>query len=280
MKEPTWEEKSMSQDVRTRLTADEIEFFKENGYLSLQAVMPQEEVERMREIYDRLFEQRAGREEGNQFDLAGSDEEGKEASLPQILWPSRYAPEINQMSFRENLLGLSRQLLGEKAEQQGEHAILKPAGRGAPTPWHQDEAYWEPTLEYNALSIWMPLQEATVENGCMWFIPGSNKWDVQPHHSINNDPRIHGLEIDSLDDSDAQACPIPAGGATFHNSRTLHYAGANKTSAPRRAYICAYGTPTRKRAEPRSYPWLEQQKTARLERQRSYEGAQTGSNNS
>ena len=53
-------------------------------------------------------------------------------------------------------------------------------------------------MDYNSISIWIPLQDATVENGCMWFIPGSHTQEVVPHHTINHDPRVHGLEMDQV----------------------------------------------------------------------------------
>src|SRR5437588_439736 len=137
------------------------------GYLVLDAITTQEEVVRLRAVYDRLFAARAGREAGDQFDLAGTDAEGQPAALPQILGPSKYAPELKEGLFRVNALAIARQLLGPEVQPRGEHAIFKPAGRGAPTPWHQDEAYWDPALDYESLSIWIPLQPATLENGCM-----------------------------------------------------------------------------------------------------------------
>jgi ectoine hydroxylase-related dioxygenase (phytanoyl-CoA dioxygenase family) len=115
----------------------------------------------------------------------------------------------------------------------------------------------------------MPLQQATVENGCMQFIPGSHKLEVLPHHSIGHDPRVHGLEVDDVpevDEERAVACPLPPGGATFHASRTLHYAGANKSDQPRRAYILGFGAPAKQRDEPRRFPWQEEKQTARQQR--------------
>src|SRR5262249_30176501 len=153
---------------------------------------------------------------------------------------SKYEPELQNCLYRVNALAISTQLLGPENRFTGDHAILKPAFHGAPTPWHQDEAYWGSDFEYNALSIWMPLQEANLENGCMQFIPGSHQLEVQPHHCINNDPRIHGLEIDEIDTSRAVACPLPPGGATFHLSRTMHYTSPNRSSEPRRAYILTF----------------------------------------
>ncbi len=255
MKEPT-----------ITLTQEQIDFYHREGYLALDAITTPEEIAFMLDIYDRLFEQKAGREEGNQFDLAGTDEDGKEQSLPQIIMPSKYAPELNDTLYHANALAIARQLLGEEAEFQGEHAIRKPGTQGAATPWHQDEAYWDEDQDYNALSIWMPLQDTSVDMGCMQFIPRSHKQEVQPHHSINNDPRVHGLEIDEVDASQAVACPLPAGGCTIHGSRTYHYTSPNQTGKTRRAYIKIFGVPPRKRTEPRDFYWMKEKATKRQER--------------
>jgi ectoine hydroxylase-related dioxygenase (phytanoyl-CoA dioxygenase family) len=255
------------------LTDDQVAAYHHDGFLAIPAITTQDEVEWLRGVYDRLFAQRAGREDGNQFDLGGTDEEGKEAALPQILDPKRYAPELAEGLFRVNALAVARQLLGPDAEARGEHAIFKPAGTGAPTPWHQDEAYWDPKTRYEALSIWMPFQEATVENGCLWFVPGSHRREVLPHHSIGHDPRVHGLELDegAADLSAAVACPLAPGGVTIHHNRTLHYAGPNTSGVPRRAFIMGFGLPSRPHPEPRRFPWNEMKRTAREERRRATE---------
>jgi ectoine hydroxylase-related dioxygenase (phytanoyl-CoA dioxygenase family) len=256
----------MAVQPTLRLTDEQVAFYHREGYLAIDAITTPEEIARMREIYDDLFARRVGRESGDQFDLAGDDEEGKEAALPQILGPSKYAPELLQGLLLANATAAAKQLLGEDAAFGGDHAIFKPAKSGAATPWHQDEAYWDEALDYNSLSIWIPLQEATLENGCMQFIPGSQNMEVQPHHSIGHDPRVHGLEIDEVDASTAVPCPLPAGGATFHGSRTLHYTGANGSDVPRRAYILGFGAAATPRKEPRDFYWNRMKTTARAER--------------
>ena len=248
------------------LTEDQVAFFHREGYLALDAITTQAEVAWLREIYDRLFAARAGRAAGDQFDLAGTDEEGQQAALPQILNPSKYAPELKEGLFRANALAIACQLLGPETEPLGEHAIFKPARTGAETPWHQDEAYWDPNMQYASLSIWIPLQEATIENGAMQFVPGSHQWEVVTHHSINHDPRIHGLEVDAIDTSTAVACPLPAGGATIHHNRTLHYTGPNHSDIPRRAYILIFGRKPTQSAEARDFYWNRQKETARQQR--------------
>ncbi len=239
------------------LSAEQIAFFHREGYLTIPAITTPEEIERLRVIYDRLFDMKAGREEGNQLDLAGTDEDDKPATLPQILNPAKYAPELAEALYRANAHAIATQLLGPGTAYTGEHAIFKPPKISPETPWHQDEAYWDPGLEYNSLSIWMPLQEATLDNGCMQFVPGSHKLEILPHHNIGHDPRIHGLEVDSADTSQAVACPIPAGGATIHHCRTLHYTGPNRSDIPRRAYILIFAQPARQRETPRNFYWRE-----------------------
>lgn len=245
------------------LTHEQIEFFHREGYLSLPAITTTYEVAQLCNIYDHLFEIKAGRDQGDHLDLTTTDEDDGEPALPQILNPSKYAPTLTDTLLRANAEAIARQLLGSDATFRFDHAIRKPARSGAATPWHQDEAYSDPAMAYNEISIWIPLQEATLENGCMWFVPRSHTDDVLTHHPIGNDPRIVGLEVDAPAAlmANAVACPLPPGGATIHHCKTLHYTGPNGSSEPRRAYILAFGALPRKLDAPRRFIWLEQQHT-------------------
>lgn len=262
-----------------KLSSEQILFYREQGYLSLGPLSTPDELEMMRQAYDRIFANKAGRDRGDQFDLGGADEEGKEAVLPQILNPDKYAPEFKDTLLAANVRQIARQILGNEANGGGAHAIMKPAFHGATTPWHQDGSYWSAAHDHHSISIWIPLQDVNVANGCMHFVPGSHKLEIQPHHSINHDPRVHGLEIDDTPEvraliAKAVACPLPAGGATIHAGKMFHYAGPNTTDAPRRAYIMSYATPPTLRKTPRSMPWNELKQTAREARLRQAEAAQ------
>jgi ectoine hydroxylase-related dioxygenase (phytanoyl-CoA dioxygenase family) len=236
-----------------RLTQDQIDTYRERGFLRLDRITSDEEIEELLEIYERLFLSDTHREDRKQL---GDIEEGEE-TLPQILSPDELAPELLETQYYANAEAVAEQLLGEDVEFRGNHAIRKPAGSGAETPWHQDEAYWDPALRYDALSFWMPLQEATVENGCMQFVPESNGEDVRSHHQVGDE--AEALEVDDPEQyhEGSVACELPPGGATIHSSRTLHYAGPNTTDEPRRAYILTFGAPSEERDEPRDFHWQE-----------------------
>ena len=267
---------SLTHSPNVRLTDQQIADFHRDGFLSLPQISSPAEIEMMRAAYDRIFQNKAGRAEGAQFDLAGTDEDGKEAALPQILGPEKFAPELWDTLARANALHIVQQLLGPDVEAQGSHAIFKPARHGATTPWHQDEAYWNADLEYRSMSVWLSLQDVDESNGCMQFIAGSHQSEIAKHQSINNDPRIHGLELApnaEVDTSAPTICPLAAGGATFHPSRTLHFTAPNHSERPRRALIMMFGAPTKKREEiglePRRFLWMEEKHTARSERMKA-----------
>jgi ectoine hydroxylase-related dioxygenase (phytanoyl-CoA dioxygenase family) len=106
----------------------------------------------------------------------------------------------------------------------------------------------------------------------MEFIPGSHKGEILEHRSPNNDPRITALEcIGQFDEARAKLCPLPAGGATIHHCRTLHHAGANRSTVPRRAYILAFRGKPRPNPDFTGYPWNLSKRTAAQERAEAWQ---------
>lgn len=119
-------------------------------------------------------------------------------------------------------------------------------------------------MPYNTFSVWMPLQEATLENGCMVFMPGSHKEEFAAHQSIGGDTCVHGLEmLDTADEVRTVACPLPAGGAALHRSRTMHFVSANRPAVLRLAYILGFGPLPIAREDDRRFLWLEVRQTVR-----------------
>lgn len=240
-----------SASVTLELSARQIDDFRRDGYLSLDALTDAAEIADLLADCDALFAQPSGFRAGDRLELSGR---AAGPALPQIVNPERYAPRLVQGAAYRNAQALAQRLLGPECVPTGNHAILKPARTGAETPWHQDEAYWDPRCDHDAISVWLALQPVTVDNGCMQFVPGSHRGPVLPHELIDAD--AHGLRLrDPFASSQVIACALPAGGATVHAGRTLHYAGANKTAAPRRALVFGFGRAPIPRATPHDYPW-------------------------
>ena len=172
------------------ITEEQTSFFRENGFLSIQRITTDYEVEWLKEVYNQLFDQHTGEKEGRYFDLGGPRAHTGRDVLPQVLGPEATFPELRETTYFRNAGKLAAKLLGVQAESVsgGGHMILKPARYGGETPWHQDEAYWNPEVIPHSLSVWLPLDAATVDSGCMQFIPSSHKTDVRWHRHINNGP--------------------------------------------------------------------------------------------
>jgi ectoine hydroxylase-related dioxygenase (phytanoyl-CoA dioxygenase family) len=119
-----------------------------------------------------------------------------------------------------------------------DQALIKPPF-GNPTGWHLDNPYWSFSSP-QSLSIWVALDDATLGNGCMWYVPGTHK--EERYENVNIGQNLADLfdvypEWRSIE---PVSCPCPAGTAVFHSGLVAHGAGANMTNRPRRAMTCAY----------------------------------------
>jgi ectoine hydroxylase-related dioxygenase (phytanoyl-CoA dioxygenase family) len=256
-------------DSEPHMSADQLAAFRRDGFLLVKGLSSAEEIASLRAPFDRMFSERRGWDAGDLFDMVGLDGPERGLALPQLVWPSRYEPLLRQTELASNARSIAEQILGPKLENDLEHAISKPPFSGAATPWHQDDAFHRKGSGVpESISIWMPLQDVTVESGCMQYIRGSNLGPLYPHRSPHNDPRIHGLETVSIPDlTNCVAVPMRAGDAVIHLSRTLHSAGVNTTDQPRRAYVLGFSVRARPdRILTRDYPWNLEKQTAREQR--------------
>jgi Phytanoyl-CoA dioxygenase (PhyH) len=256
-------------DIEPRVGETEIAMLRRDGFLLVKGLASKQELESLQVPFDRLFSQRLGWNEGYLFDMIEIDSAQQELALPQHVRPSKYEPLLRQSKLAASARSIARQILGPKLENDLEHAVYKPPFSGAATPWHQDDAFHRKgsgVLE--SISVWMPLQDVSLENGCMQYIRGSNLGPLYPHRSPHNDPRIHGLETVSIPDlASCVQVAVCAGDAVIHLSRTLHSAGINRSDQPRRAYVLGFSVRTRRdRFLTRDYPWNLEKQTAREER--------------
>ena len=119
-----------------------------------------------------------------------------------------------------------------------DQALIKPPF-GNPTGWHLDNPFWSFSSK-DALSIWVALDDATLGNGCLWYLPGTHKSGRYEATDIGRNQGDLFKQYPEWLGIESVACPCPAGSAVFHNGLTAHGAGANMTARPRRAMTCAY----------------------------------------
>jgi len=221
------------------LSDQQIQFFQMEGYLALNAITTPTEIQRLQRSYDLLLALHTGCASSYQGELSQIDEALKHKGRILLTNPQRYHQAFGQTLFEDNALHIARQLVGDEVKLRESYILYKPAHFGTVTPWHQEEAYLPPECTYNLLSFWLALQDTREENGGMHFLPGSHKFEVLPHYrwESGDDNTVLAVNPELFDVARAVSCPLPAGGATIHTSRTLHYAGPNLSDTPRRAFI-------------------------------------------
>ena len=108
-----------------------------------------------------------------------------------------------------------------------------------PTGWHLDNPLWSYSSR-DALSIWVALDDATLQNGCLYFLPGAHK--TATFDTSNIGPNISDLFDLYPQWAELEPAPAPmkAGSCSFHNGLMPHGAGANMTPGWRRAMTCGY----------------------------------------
>jgi len=110
---------------------------------------------------------------------------------------------------------------------------------GNPTAWHLDNPFWS-FYSRNSISIWIALEPATLENGCMWFIPGTHRLARFDNAGIGQNLGDLFKVYPEMAQIDPVAVPMQPGDCSFHNGLTAHGAGANMTRGRRIAMTCAY----------------------------------------
>jgi ectoine hydroxylase-related dioxygenase (phytanoyl-CoA dioxygenase family) len=244
-------------------TRDEVEFFHEYGYLVVERITSDAEIAWLRAIFEHIFSPERAGVAGAPVDRSGTLAPGQESRLSQAFFPEMQFPALLETTHRRNAKRYAAALLGVPEERLSSwgHMIRKPPG-GRAALWHQDHAYWQPELDYHALGVWLPLHDVSTEMGAMQFIPGSHKRGLLPHRH-DDAPAMNVLTVvDAVDESRAVACPLKAGGATFHHSETLHYTAPNTTTRPRLAYPMEFQLAPVRRTEAAVMPWVEEFRAA------------------
>ena len=91
-------------------------------------------------------------------------------NITQVMWPSVSLPALRTSPAYERALAVAREILGDDLAFDFDMLIDKAPGTATPTPWHQDFAYWIDLPDRRAASCWIALDDATLDNGCMWFV--------------------------------------------------------------------------------------------------------------
>jgi phytanoyl-CoA hydroxylase len=227
-----------------RVTDEEREHFRDCGFVHLRGLLTDDEISELEVVYDRFLRREIEVPGKDYCDMAGDyGRNPDDFSIINVMLPRRYFPRWQGNVFERRAASVARQLCGDGMTIDYDQLLAKqPHKEDAVFAWHQDMAYWPDTPDTRTATLWLAIDDSTVENGCMRFVPGSvTEPTLRPHvpqfgdrgtsHALGTELSPHDVVVD---------VPISRGDVTVHNERVLHGSGGNSTSGFRRAYVLAF----------------------------------------
>jgi ectoine hydroxylase-related dioxygenase (phytanoyl-CoA dioxygenase family) len=231
--------------MRHLLTPQEISSYRQNGFLIVDDFLSAEETEHWKTTIDKAVADR----EGTKFphsEVKSGEDDGINANAD--FFGKVFTQIINLWMTDENVKELMfdkriGKMAADLAEVDGiriwhDQSLIKQPWANA-TAWHLDTPFW--SFEHReALSIWVALEDVTLQNGCLYFMPGSQNDTgfIEPGIGAN----MSDVFKDYPNYKNVEPAPsvIKAGSCSFHNGLNIHAAGVNMTPNTRKAMTCAY----------------------------------------
>jgi hypothetical protein len=228
-----------------RLTPEEIERFRSDGWVHLTGLLGEEELRPLEAIYQRFLAREipvAGRDF---CDMSADFETPIENfAIVNVMLPRRYFPPLVGNLYERRAASISAQLCGDDLELDYDQLVAKsPHQPGALFHWHQDLAYWPVTPDTRTASFWLALDDTTRANGCLSFVTGSHREPKLRTHAplLGDRDKSHTLVADVDPERDpVVAAELRRGDCTVHHERTLHGSMGNTTAGWRRGYVVAF----------------------------------------
>lgn len=231
--------------MKTTLTKEQIESFNREGFILIEDFLNQEELSFWQEAVSEAINERAGQKFANSDVKLGEDDGINEDGdyynkvFDQMLNLWQTNDKVKQMMLNEELGKMVAQLADWDGTRIWHDQALIKRPWANPTSWHLDTPFWS-FSDRKALSIWVALDDATYQNGCLYFVPGSHKKTTFENPGIGKNMDAIFEFYPQFKNTQSVSVPMKAGSCSFHNGLTIHGAGANMTNGFRRAMTCAY----------------------------------------
>jgi ectoine hydroxylase-related dioxygenase (phytanoyl-CoA dioxygenase family) len=227
-----------SDSDRYRLTDEQVASFHERGFLAPVRVLDDAQVETLRDELTAIMDP-AHRGHHLFYEFHTNESRDPSSVLFHALGAWRITPGFHDLLWNPAFTVPASQLLGGPVRFWHDQLFCKPPRRGGIVAWHQDYSYWTRTVPVAHLTCWIALDDVTVENGCLQYVPGSHRWPLLPATGL-----AKGMDaIRSLltPEQQAQFTPVPIevrrGEATFHHPLMVHGSSENRSDRPRRGTV-------------------------------------------
>ena len=132
------------------------------------------------------------------------------------------------------LLDIAEIFVGKNIALFASHYISKPSSDGRPVLWHQDGSYW-PLEPMEVITLWLAVDESTIENGCMRVISGTHHSQLQEMKKRQDIPNVlsSGIDPNLVDETKAVDVILEAGDVSVHHPNIIHGSNPNLSTKRR-----------------------------------------------
>ncbi|MEM1324460.1 MAG: phytanoyl-CoA dioxygenase family protein [Bacteroidota bacterium] len=225
---------------RYRLSDEQVDLFRENGYLSHIQLLDDGQIKQLRAELNEIMQSEHPKHHLF-YEFHSNESEDTNTVLFHALGHWRMTIGFHDILWNPRFVVAAAQLLGNRAVRfWHDQVFYKPPQHGGVVAWHQDYSYWTRTVPMQHLTCWMGLDDANEDNGCLQYIPGSHRWNLLDRTNLAGD--MDGLARFLTPEQKKQfdqkvAIEMPAGYATFHHPLLVHGSYANRSSRARRALV-------------------------------------------
>ena len=216
-------------EIVSHATPEQTAFYAEQGYLKFGRIFTVAEMDALRNHVDEMI---AALPEGKR---------PEEMDVPHFSdpWLFRYLAH-------ERVLDVIEDFIGPDILLWSSHFIAKPRGNGRAVPWHTDGAYWNKRLDpMDVITLWLAVDESTVENGCMRVIPGTHrtfKAHLDSYQAVDQTKNVFHARIppEMIEEDRAVDLELAVGECSFHDAWTVHGSNPNNSDKRRCGFTMRY----------------------------------------
>jgi ectoine hydroxylase-related dioxygenase (phytanoyl-CoA dioxygenase family) len=219
------------------LDASQIEQYHRDGYIAIPKVLSDEQLAQARRVMDEFVERARSLDRDEGAIILEPTHTPQSPRIQRIDYPVKAHPVFDEIMRSHEVLDIVAALIGPNIRYHSSKVNMKAPSGGSAVEWHQDIAFFPHTND-DLLTVGIPLDDSTEENGCLLVAPGSHRAPMFDHHQ--NDAFVGAVSPEAIDKSKVVPVTMPAGGMSVHHARTLHGSAPNRSSRSRRLFLITY----------------------------------------
>lgn len=233
--EATFDKKTLQQelDAPYDLSPDAITFYRQNGYVKLKQVLSPATLNYYGDIITELVFRL------NTLIKPMEERTTYERAFLQIMNLWREDEQAKAFVFSKRLARIATDLMGVQGVRLYHDQALYKEPSGGITPWHADQFYW-PLASPNTVTVWIPLQETSMEMGPLAFAEGSQHVEIGRDVEISDESEQILADALQKQNFPMNDTPFDLGEVSYHAGWTFHRAGPNVSDRPRKVMTMIY----------------------------------------